>query len=60
MPALGNVNQIRTNVNALNALNALQNVNNQLTTHNLRLATGKRINSAADHPSGLTLASSLD
>jgi flagellin len=60
MPAVGNVNQIRTNVNALNALNALQNVNNQLTTHNLRLATGKRINSAADDPSGLTLASSLD
>jgi flagellin len=60
MPAIGNVNQIRTNINALNALNALQAVNTKLGTHNLRLATGRRINSAADDPSGLTLASSLD
>jgi flagellin len=60
MPAVGNVNQIRTNIAALNALNALQNVNTQLNTHNLRIATGKRINSAADDPSGLTLANTLD
>jgi flagellin len=60
MPAVGNVNQIRTNIGALNALNALQSVNTQLSTHSLRIATGKRINSAADDPSGLTLASSLD
>jgi flagellin len=60
MPAYGNQNQIRTNIAALSALQALQNVQNQLAVHNLRLATGKRINSAADDPSGLTLASSLD
>jgi len=60
MPAYGNVNQIRTNIAALNALNALQGINSQLNVRNLRLATGKRINSAADDPSGLTLSSSLD
>ena len=60
MPAYGNANQIRTNIAALNALQALQNVQNELAVHNLRLATGKRINSAADDPSGLTLATSLD
>jgi flagellin len=60
MPAVGNSNQVRTNIAALNALNALQNINTQLSIHNLRLSTGKRINSAADDPSGLTLATSLD
>lgn len=60
MPAIGNSNQVRTNIAALNALNALQGINNSLAVHNLRLATGKRINSAADDPSGLTLATSLD
>jgi flagellin len=60
MPAVGNVNQVRTNIAALNALNALDGINNSLNIHNLRLATGKRINSAADDPSGLTLATSLD
>jgi flagellin len=60
MPAVGNANQVRTNIAALNALNALQMVNAKLSVHNLRLSTGKRINSAADDPSGLTLATSLD
>jgi flagellin len=58
--ATGDLTRIRTNVAALNALNALGVVNAKLNIHNLRLATGKRINSAADDPSGLTLANSLD
>ena len=58
--ATGDLNKVRTNISALNALNALNQINTQLTTHNQRLATGKRINSAADDPSGLTLANSLD
>jgi flagellin len=58
--ATGDLNKVRTNISALNALNALNQINTQLTTHNQRLATGRRINSAADDPSGLTLANSLD
>jgi flagellin len=57
---MGDLTRIRTNIAALNALNALGQINTKLNTVNLRLATGKRINSAADDPSGLTLANSLD
>jgi len=42
------------------ALDALNRVNTKLSIHNLRLATGKRINSAGDDPAGLTLGNSLD
>lgn len=48
------------NIGALNAFNAMQNVNNQLAMHQTRLATGKRINEAADDPSGLVLATTFD
>jgi flagellin len=58
--ATGDLTRIRTNVAALNALNALNQINRQLNVTNLRLSTGKRINSAADDPSGLTLANTLD
>jgi len=58
--AVGDLSRIRTNISALNALNALEQINARLTQVNLRLATGKRINSAADDPAGLTLANSLD
>jgi flagellin len=58
--ATGDLNKVRTNIGALNALFALNQINNRLNTHNIRLATGKRINSAADDPSGLTLSNSLD
>jgi flagellin len=60
MPATGDLSKVRTNIAALNALNALAQVNAKLNITNLRLATGKRINSAGDDPSGLTLATSLD
>jgi flagellin len=58
--AMANMNMIRTNVAALGALNALNAINNKLNVSNTQLATGKRINSAGDDPSGLTLASTLD
>ena len=48
--------RINTNIAALNVLNALSNVNRQLGVHQLRLATGKRINSAGDDAAGLTIA----
>ncbi|MFQ5827693.1 MAG: flagellin [Candidatus Methylomirabilia bacterium] len=60
MPAIGDLSRIRTNLAALNALEALRNINTRLNIANLRLSTGKRINSAADDPSGLTLFNSLD
>lgn len=60
MPAVGDLTRVRTNIAALNALNALSQINTNLNVHNLRIATGKRINSAGDDPSGLTLASTLD
>lgn len=58
--ASGDLTRIRTNVSALNALQALQLINGKLTSANLKLATGKRINSAGDDPAGLSLATTLD
>jgi flagellin len=60
MPAFGDLSRVRTNIAALNALNALAQINSKLAVSNLRIATGKRINSAGDDPSGLTLSSTLD
>lgn len=60
MPAFGDLSRVRTNVAALNALNALAQINSKLAVSNLRIATGKRINSAGDDPSGLTLSTTLD
>ncbi len=51
--------RINTNIQALNSLNALNNVNRKMSVHQLRLATGKRINSAADDAAGFTIASKL-
>ena len=52
---MANLFQINTNIAALNALNALNSINQKLSVHQLRLATGKRINSAADDVSGYTI-----
>jgi len=57
--ATSDLSRINTNIQALNALNALNKVNSQLSVHQLRLATGKRINSAADDAAGFTIASKL-
>lgn len=51
--------RINTNVGALNALNALNVINSKIGTHQLRLASGKRINSAADDPAGYTISQKL-
>jgi flagellin len=51
--------QIATNVNALKALNALNKVNSQLSTHQLRLATGAKINTTADNPADWEIGTSL-
>jgi len=54
------VTRIAGNIGAMNALNSLQYINNQLAIHQTRLATGKAINSAADDPSGYSLATTFD
>jgi flagellin len=51
--------QINTNIEALNAYNALAKVNSQTTKAQLRLATGKRINQAADDTSGYRVGKEL-
>jgi len=58
--AQGDFTRINTNIGALNALNALKDVNNKLGVAQLRLATGKQINSAADDPAGLTIATKFN
>jgi flagellin len=52
--------RINTPVTAYNALNALNDVNRQLGVRQLRLATGKRINSVGDDPSGYTIAKQME
>lgn len=54
--AVADFSRINSNIGALNALNSLNNVNKNLGMHQMRLATGRRINSAADDPAGLTIA----
>ncbi|MDA8219788.1 MAG: flagellin [Dehalococcoidales bacterium] len=54
--AIGDFTRINTNIGALNALNSLKSVQTKLGVSQLRLATGKQINSAADDPAGLTIA----
>ncbi|MBI5876876.1 MAG: flagellin [Chloroflexi bacterium] len=56
----GDFTRIAGNVAALQALNSLSMINNKLGISQLRLATGKRINSAADDAAGLGIATKLD
>jgi flagellin len=58
--AQGDAGRIRTNIAALNALNALQQVGRQAGIHQFRLSTGMRINTAADDPAGYTIGKKLE
>jgi flagellin len=51
----GNASRLNTNIGAINALNALNDVNRDLGIRQLRLSTGKRVNSAFDDPSGFAI-----
>lgn len=53
------LSRIRSNIQGLATLQNLRNVNNELATHQTRLASGKRINSAGDDPAGITIATKL-
>src|SRR4030067_155049 len=50
------MSRINTNINAVKALGLLNDINTQLSVSQLRLATGKRINNAADDAAGFTIA----
>jgi flagellin len=54
--AQADLTRIASNIAALNTLNSLRNINTKLSISQLRLATGKRVNQAADDPAGLTIA----
>jgi flagellin len=58
--AQADITRIASNIAGLNSLNALNSVNTKLGIHQLRLATGKRINEAADDPAGLTIATKFN
>ncbi|MFB3816367.1 MAG: flagellin [Candidatus Methylomirabilales bacterium] len=53
-------NRIASNIAALNSLNSLRSINTKLGVAQTRLATGKRINEAADDPAGLSIATKLN
>lgn len=57
--AISNGARIRSNTPAENAFNALESANRSIATKQLRLSTGKRINTAADDVSGYITVRSL-
>jgi len=57
--AISGGSRIRTNTPAENAYNALQASSNKIATSQLRLSTGKRINSAADDVAGYITSRAL-
>jgi len=58
--SFGDLTRINTNVQSLRAYNQLQRTNSRLNDHQLRLATGKRINEAADDSAGFALSKKLE
>lgn len=55
-----NLTRIGANIQALQSMNSLNKVNSKMAQHQLRLATGKRINSAGEDPASFQLAKSLE
>ena len=58
--ATPDLTRIRSNIQGLNMLKALRDVNRDVAVHQLRLATGRRINNSWDDPAGFILATKLD
>ena len=58
--SFGDLTRINTNVQSLRAYNQLQQTNSRLNDHQMRLATGKRINQAADDSAGFALSKKLE
>jgi flagellin len=57
--AMSGGSRIRTNIPSQNAYNALLSANNEIALRQLRLSTGKRINSAADDVAGYITSRTL-
>lgn len=58
--AFGDLSRINTNILSMQSLLEFQKTSNEIGTRQLRLATGRRINSASDDPSGYAIASRLE
>lgn len=54
------ISRIGANIQAMQALESFARINERIGVHQLRLATGKKINSAADDPAGYQIARSLE
>lgn len=52
--------RIYSNVQAMKTRSSLMSVNSELSNHQYRLSTGKKINSASEDPAGYALARSLE
>ncbi|MFQ5651705.1 MAG: flagellin [bacterium] len=59
MASFGDLSRIGGNIQALQALNSLNVINKELGIRQLRLATGKRINSAEDDAAGFVISRTL-
>ncbi|MCG8606992.1 flagellin [bacterium] len=59
MAAFGDLSRIGGNIQALQSLNSLNKINGELGIRQLRLATGKRINSAEDDAAGFVISRTL-
>jgi flagellin len=58
--AQADLSRINSNIGALNALNSLRTIQNDMALRQLRLATGNRITQAADDPAGFRIAVKLN
>ena len=58
--AQADLSRINSNIGALNALNSLRIIQNDMALRQLRLATGNRITQAADDPAGFRIAVKLN
>ncbi len=54
------ITRIAANIPAMKNINILTKISDNIATHQLRLATGKRINSPAEDPAGYMLARGLE
>ena len=58
--AFGDLSRVNSNILSMQSLFEFQKTSDDIATRQLRLSTGKRINSAADDPSGFAIASRLE
>ena len=54
--SFGDLTRINTNLQALKSYNSLQSTNSDMQVHQMRLATGSRLNRAEDDSAGYTIA----